>query len=76
MEVAMDTVAYERWNEAEGDDTGLFAHERLRNNVCSLPDGDTLVFCPECGELAESFDAIGHRIWCFYGGSEIRPGNF
>jgi hypothetical protein len=72
----MDTVAYERWNETDGDNAGLFAREMLRHDVYSLPDEETLVFCPECGELAESFNSIEHRNWCFYGGHGIRPGNF
>jgi len=72
----MDTVAYERWNEAEGDDHGLFAHDEHRHDAYSLPDDDTFIFCPECGSLAESFDLIDHKGWCFYRGGSIRPGNF
>lgn len=73
----MDTVAYDRWNEAEGDDSGFFAHEMLRHDVYSLPDEDSLVFCPECGQMAESFDMVPHKGWCFYGDRQpICPGNF
>ena len=72
----MDVVAYERWNETDGDNVGLFAHEMLRHDVYSLPDEDSLVFCPECGEMAEDFGQINHLNWCFYGERGIRPGNF
>ena len=72
----MDVVAYERWNETEGDNAGLFAHEMLRHDVYSLPDEDALVFCPECGEMGEDFGQITHASWCFYGEHAIRPGNF
>lgn len=58
----MDTVADERWNETD---------EAHRHDVCDLPDDDAFIFCPECGALAESFDLIEHKHWCFYG--EQRP---
>ena len=72
----MDVVAYERWNETDGDNTGLFAHEMLRHDVYGMPDEDSLVFCPECGEIAEDFGRIDHRSWCFYADYGICPGNF
>ena len=67
----MDTVAYERWNDTEGDDYGVFAPDPQRRAAFDLPDDDAFIFCPECGSLAESFDLIEHKIWCFYG--EQRP---
>jgi hypothetical protein len=73
----MDTVAYERWNETEGDDHGLFAHDVHRYDAFNLPDDDAFIFCPECGSLAESFDLIEHKDWCFYGEHRaICPGSF
>lgn len=71
----MDIVAYERWNETEGDDYGLFAHGERRHDAYSLPDEDSHVFCPECGSLAESFDGIDHKAWCFYRGTSLCPGS-
>ncbi len=47
-----------------------------RHDVYSLPGEDALVFCPECGEMAQDFGRIDHQIWCFYGERGIRPGNF
>jgi hypothetical protein len=44
-EIAMDVVAYERWNEVDGANEGLVAQE------------DT---CPEWGELSEDFCQIYH----------------
>jgi len=63
----MHIIDTERYNEAENyADRGLLAHEMLRHDVHSLPDEDALVFCNECGEMAESFGAIEHKSWCFY----------
>jgi hypothetical protein len=73
----MDIIDIERFNDAEDcEGRGLLANEMLRHDVYSLPDEDLLVFCPECGEMAESFGVIGHKSWCFYGEHQIRPGNF
>lgn len=73
----MDTVAHEKWNEAvDANDSGLLAHEMLSHDVYDLPDGDALVFCPECYEMAETFGRIDHPEWCSFSDSQIRPGNF
>jgi len=62
----MDTSAYDRWNEQnEADRQNYFAQEMLGHDVWALPeDEDSLVVCPECGELAESFVLLEHRSWC------------
>lgn len=44
-EIAMDVVAYERWNEVEEDHEGLFVREDV---------------CPEWVELAEDFCQVYH----------------
>lgn len=72
----MNVNAHERRTGTDEETSGLFAHEMLRLDVYSLPGEDSLVFCPECGETGEDFGQINHRIWCFHGGHEIRPGNF
>ena len=73
----MDIIDSERFNDVEEyADRGLLANEMLRHDVYGLPDEDLLVFCPECGEMAESFGVIEHKSWCFYGGRHVRPGNF
>ena len=73
----MDTVAYERWNETiDANETGILAREMLSHDVYDLPDGDGLVFCPECYEMAETFGRIEHQEWCCFGDSLIRPGSF
>jgi len=64
----MKTIDTERFNEPEDyADRAFLANEMLRHDVYSLPDEDALVFCSECGEMAESFAAIEHRSWCYDG---------
>ena len=73
----MDTVAYERWNEAvDAQESGVLAHEMLSHDVYDLPGSEALVFCPECFEMAETFGHIQHPEWCCFGDSRVRPGNF
>ncbi|HYX23165.1 MAG TPA: hypothetical protein VFC23_03360 [Thermoanaerobaculia bacterium] len=73
----MDIIDIKRFNEADDPaDRGLLANEMHRHDVYSLPDEDLLVFCPECGEMGESFGVIEHKGWCFHGERSIRPGNF
>jgi len=78
----MDTIAYERWNDLEGVEGNSHSHDLLarevrRHDGYSLPDDEALIFCPECGALAEDFDHIAHKDWCFYGEHRATcPGNF
>lgn len=67
----MDVVAYDRWNEKDESLRGLFAHEMLRHDLYDSPDEEVFVFCPDCGEMAETWGLIEHRGWCFYGGKTI-----
>ena len=64
----MNGMTRNRWSEME-DDPGLVAHEMLNHDVYGLPqeDEDSFVFCPECGEMGESFVYIEHQGWCPYG---------
>jgi hypothetical protein len=65
----MKNIDTEGYNEAQDyAERGLLANEMLRHDVYSLPDEeDALVFCPDCGELGETFGSIEHRSWCYYG---------
>jgi hypothetical protein len=64
----MNSIDIERFNETEDcAGRGIRANEMLRYDVYSLPNEDELVFCPECGEMAESFAGIEHKSWCLHG---------
>lgn len=63
----MNTVTRNPWEENE-EDSGLIPPELLDPPAFSLPEEeDSFVFCPECGEMADSFVFIEHKRWCPYG---------